>query len=1261
MELIKAYNITKTSYPNEVFNITPDPNYIDCNNYYELIITNVIKYQKQPTNDVLYFLPLFKQNTQNPTYASQIFSFNSINYKYASNFYLSNSANYAQYGIYIAQDLPTVTLNQLDPTNFFTFNSKNLKQNFYSAPEFNFLSIQPVSNTSNNNQYGYLLYPSRVCIEPTNLTYDNAYWYLTTKTSVIPWSAIYLFSNQIAIDALALNEQYLNNAPITKSINTLDNQNTYYLNYSLSSYRSISYNNPLAGDATFSAGTKQNYISGYLENDTVFINPDTLYIAYSATYNPNYSNAIIAQTPSDTNINKSLNVSYVTTTYPFWDGSTFPSPAQRQIFQLLQYRTNKSEILGDTQYSFLSADINLNSGVFQFFIDKTKAYFYPNSKTKISYDADAVNHKNTGESAISTLNSLINSGQNIINYINLNQPISANTVGDNDIIWKTKYPPHYYSYKVSLNDNNNKYYDSNKLNFHLVTDITDIYKTYGKSITSVKLKTYIKSDFNFYNYNLLDSNLTTIYPNETIKYEITKVPKTVTNDNNSSSLSAFVGSNSYDFLNPQWIPLSNNADKLTVIYNNGSYDTDIYIRASLSSNAGIMNVKEATLVSLSGYNISNQMLVNKVYENSNIITLDASINQSSASFPGVNLNGSYISWSVSPTLSYIDVYSVDSDYNVIQQITPNTLYPYSSSTWAVTVSGYGPNTTTITLSTTLSSQILDSTTSITTNPKLFNVLSIGKFDIIPSIKLDNLNQIRKINLDAKFNFHGTYYNLPSSLPIYWTWSYDGNNNPQTQPLTAYTVNNPSTAYQYGTTKYASLLSSLCVQIQPQTSQLQNLHTILINANCYSVYPPITGTYQLILDDFPSQQVLNCDFVSYYNKYPYPVYKIADTSNNKNTITRPYDDNSSNGLDLLFELNKKYSKTENISWIINNDNNHPLSASYDSPLNYLIIPIASNSITYSSISVLLSSSYAVGWTSAHNISATTNIYIIPNAAFYKPLEFINYPEYAWFPNSSTLTLLNSSNYTQFYFPSAYNNKISNSQSIWLSANKKYFNSYQYICLNDNKIYSLSSNYGLLDISYDPNTVRSLPLTLMAYNNTTYPPSMGTSFLSALSNNAGIIEANFNNFTSTVSSILLTDNNFKVATTIIPYNDATFTYTVDNTTLDLNKSGQIIVKQSFGTSPDNSPAIIVGGNINYYLSNEYWTVSTTVSAIPDTPLTIFTLQQGDPYVSLNTGDLGVDTLTLSAVPYLFQQIQSSTFPVGSTDYQGNTNLWNQITIS
>jgi hypothetical protein len=106
---------------------------------------------------------------------------------------------------------------------------------------------------------------------------------------------------------------------------------------------------------------------------------------------------------------------------------------------------------------------------------------------------------------------------------------------------------------------------------------------------------------------------------------------------------------------------------------------------------------------------------------------------------------------------------------------------------------------------------------------------------------------------------------------------------------------------------------------------------------------------------------------------------------------------------------------------------------------------------------------------------------------------------------------------------------------------------------------------------------------------------------------------------------------------------------------HKSVNIGIGVQFGTFPEYSPAIPVGGTITCILSSQYWIEYKDLN-LTKNPLSaiMFKLNYGDPAIPLNCGEFGIDSFNLSASANIQQQIPSNVFSV-------DRDLWNVINIT
>jgi hypothetical protein len=419
---------------------------------------------------------------------------------------------------------------------------------------------------------------------------------------------------------------------------------------------------------------------------------------------------------------------------------------------------------------------------------------------------------------------------------------------------------------------------------------------------------------------------------------------------------------------------------------------------------------------------------------------------------------------------------------------------------------------------------------------------------------------------------------------------------------------------------------------------------------------------------------------------------------------------------MFSLNLTFSAYNTISnitsgtltWFLNENPTSNHTRSY--PLNVIGNPLLTHNVVTSgitltaiSVGLYLTGGIAPGWVSAHNVYTDSYLYILSATDFYKPLQFINYPSYAWLGNTSKVTFLSCVSsqpldyyqyryFTDSYAPSAYNNTILNSVPFWVSANKAFFDEYIYQNQYSYTINNVNQPYSLISLDYNPDSPQNLfgiPISLIAYNNLFYPENINLTYynevpLSYLDGLDGpAIEPVVSNLTNALITeyyqitAITTNNqyttaiydNFYNSPLILNYNNIELNYTFycNNSAisiLNLTNGGKISVNQYINTIPLSAPAIIVGGTVTYFLSSRYWTVSSTVAAHMgvSSRYDLFNIKFGDPSIPYYCGLYGIEPVYLYAQENLIQQIPASTFDnySGNILYPSNPNNWNAIDI-
>jgi hypothetical protein len=1251
---------TNGFYPNETYTASVSTSFIDIRGVNQTLtdsksalpVKSFLRYQKKPTNEIINYL-------DSPAF-DDLFTFENCSYNLNLDQTFIGDNNLGK--------IPTIKFSN-NPT--ITLNISALKQTYKTPSEF-YLFYYTITGVTRNfntpmDSYGYMIYPQKISLSAIGLTKTTNGWSLSTTIRRLNSVFTYLSSGDIESDAINFHKDvYLKNAnnfikaeePLIQDsslnlrITPLLSANRNIVNKTLINYSSL--NNP---------STAKFILESSSEN---YINLDSM----DLTYNIKYTSPVgvtpisffsIAKSNSDVYTYKNFqnfNTSYIISYNPALYGNT-------QTFKIAQFKKNTAAYLGDSTNCVLSAIIN--------FDDNTLLY-YANTATyrlgggnfdipfAISYNVDSP-YLLTGETVKSTLNSIElkrnNPSPNTWSTLIYGNSLDVNSYENNILIFNTDYPPHYYSYKIDLRDNTNKYYDSNKLNFYLTTTVT---KNPANATYNV-LKTHIKSDFNSLFYDFNSDNTAT---NDLIKYTFFDITSGVyddlkitygpnVNDENLSIVGETYSttkllSGAYG----EWVPILLGKD-LKIDYVGAKFGkANLTIRATISTVAGELDAFEATNITLAEDLNIRPIILNILDEKSNIIYIDSSINNTKSTWPGRSLsgdNGAYVSWNFTPYNPNVTIFAVDETLNYIQPIIPNTAVLWDSNTYRICVSGYGDQegyTTRIYLS----SQFYDEiSTTVIPNSSLFDYFYENRFVITPIIELNNLEKIRKIKLNAKVPYGTPLYNIPDNTPIYWTWQYGSDLNPITQPITAY---NTGAVYPYATNRLASDVESLNFEIIPENNSRVKYNDILVKVYSDIRNPSITGSYTFTVDDFPSSDVFNTDFITTYDIFPSTI--IADTRVGKNTITRSSDKykkfNFKANTDILSKIiYDPYS----LYWTLSNKSISIISRDKDFSYDLTSYPEV-----LTTVSLNLTGAFVPGWINAHNISTTTYIYLLPPSEFNKPFKFRAFPEFAWL-NSPYLTLLTPNNYTLIGSATAnYGNTKTNSIAFWLSANKDDFTKYNYQSLSDKTIIQTKTYYDLIDISYDIDNVYSngLPISLTAYNDTYYPLINGISYQEP---DDGIMKTYyFNNFTKTLNFVDDDNDKFRLTPKVLPYNDLVLDFSIENNIYNLDDSltgRNIFITQTLSTLPINSPAIAIDGTITYILSSRYWSASSNVP-IANGTYEVFNLKIGDPFVPLYAGELGMENYVLYNVANVTQQIPQSTFK--NVNYTKNKDLWEAITL-
>jgi hypothetical protein len=303
------------------------------------------------------------------------------------------------------------------------------------------------------------------------------------------------------------------------------------------------------------------------------------------------------------------------------------------------------------------------------------------------------------------------------------------------------------------------------------------------------------------------------------------------------------------------------------------------------------------------------------------------------------------------------------NYNPINILNPNTSYLFDINTWAIRVSGYGPTTVKITLS----SQFRNAVGTVSSDPSLFDYFSENRILLEPIQPFNNFNSFRTVALSAAIPYRNRKYNLPNNQNIYWNWSYDGSFNSTTIPITAkYFVSNILGSEYFGSdTNAAESLSALYFYINPPENVNPATHNISLNIFATDTTIPASGTYALVVDDYPAKNIFNADFTVAYQAHPNTV--ILNTRNQNYVLTRPDNGSSfytaSANTDVIPFIDAKGYR-----WTVVKDGGSPVN--YD---NVTSIYFNTNGTAKTDVTFTALCAAPVGWPFRHHISQNITLH------------------------------------------------------------------------------------------------------------------------------------------------------------------------------------------------------------------------------------------------------------------------------------------------
>lgn len=1133
-----------------------------------------------------------------------------------------------------------------------TFNALNARKSIDFGYIVNFFKV--VNNLEKENDidinYGYLFYPEQLVITPSAISKINDNLYsITLNAGILQSKSIFFRDTTPERKDLcpSLHDKYVAsdyiNRPIINYPTSINNSCSFL--YSISATKSVVGKSLINYTAANQPG---DYVT-VLENNTYFkkIRKDRTFLEFSANYRDELARTddkLIYFTnyhPDDFRANPSLSIPI----------NFINETANDQTFLLIQSAVNLNFLLQSTQNCVLSSNLNLKSTVLQYKCKQQsgKSIITGNHGTsfKISYIVDSANMANNDASVQSTIASFKVNGTETPLF----SAVPSTQNGYNTVTYLTNYPPHYYSYNISLISapEITTPIDEYCLSFTLTS------VPYRETTNSVLISTYLKNEF-----GKINLDLETYGVFDQIMYK----PDFLIDESLLNDITAKVGNDitrvSYDLKNPTWVNAKTNSVLEISFPDTREGYTNLYIRPILNNiYSGINAAPRVSMIPIKGLYKSQQynLEIKTIKEGNDYIDLSIENLNLSDTFPFIDLTNSNIQWKlnlpISPTVKIISLQKQNNTYtptnNLIQ---PNTTLPYNNTSWAIRLSGYGPITTQLTLS----SQKYDNTVSISTDNTYFDFYNDKKLLIKSVIDLNNENEIRTITLSAYVPFKDRTYNIPGGNVIYWTWKYNNTYNEYT-PITAKYVKSTGYYYAYNN-ELANNIDTLEFLIKPVKTNSFFENTIEINAYTSDTLEQYKGTVMLKLDSFPADNIFNADFDVTYPAYPND--KLLETRKGTTILTREKTANSIYKLTANTDIIPTLG-TPTLTWTIKDSNGNTITANG----NTYTLDATQYSTYY--VNLKVSNAKQAGWNKIHTVEKNCIIYSLDSSIFNKQLKFISYPEYAW-KNSDQVSILNSSNYNTIAAgTTAYNYKKTNTEVFYVSANVNF----------DRYIYTQgSSKILLLDTVNDGVNKLELPYTsefkssvgtklyLSAFNE--YFPSNTPLYYKSLEGGS-LVTRSYNITAESIPYNVSTPSNllFFQNPKLVDYNGITHTFSAIITSFDLDVNRSIFIRQKFDTNPLKTPAKIQSGEstITYILSAPKWIVKKEIPAV-DGLYNVFTIRPGDDLSPLRVKNTKMNTLYLNASSNLNIKIPETTF---DTINQGNLGLkiggdfWNTKNIT
>jgi hypothetical protein len=1102
--------------------------------------------------------------------------------------------------------------------NTFYWNSTGIR-NLYDGKIYNSFFIE-LNNPSFTKLLGYVFYPTRLFLKPVSVEKVGNSWQLRTSAILLSANPVFFETFQKMECALDINRLYTDNfdnkieIPINNDINLI---------YSVSAIQKF-VNKPVIN---FTDTYNPNRFTIALEPINSKLKKDHINVNYRHIYFDEDGNLDSIESPPIFNNNEN---SYFKSSLFNW---TALNP-NNLTFLMLQSAVNRDINLNSVLNCVLSANINTETTVFLYqansrLNDKTLVLAVsgdPNVYTGIRYIADCPYFRNTLENVHNTLLDFQNlaASNNVFNVVN-----SQNTGFDNTL-WELKYPPHHYSFNVSFSaDQYNKFTEESSIVFDLSSKI--IQRDIQINSENAVLSTYLFSEF-----GLMTMDLETYGIFDQIKFDFSTTESTFL-----SAICCYYdpfGSNKYyDVFSSPWIPATSGS-LIKIEYPNKSLgEITISILPKLSTYAGFLDsfYKTDLVLAENEEQIFDTLNIYQelIDEGSDYTETTCAKLTSEEDFPFKDLQNSLISWSFEPSNIEAAIYNIyNNTYTLIQ---PNSSIWFSDLTHTVRFSGYGP----FPLILKLSSQKYNQVALLTATSSLFNFFQDRKLGLEKIDGINNLNEIRTITLSAFIPAGNKKYPIPIGTPLFLVWRYNDSQDLFSIPITAIDSNNQ--IYGYSNFGTVQSLSSIKFNIQPpQSNSFPFTDEIEISVGTFTENGLLVGNYIFELDHFPDKSIFDADFYVFYKDLIKPNEFIAHSKTQK-VLTLPADSTAKYFLRASDNILNTTTNTT-LVWNISNSNGFVSVLNGVSSFYYDVTARITN-ISLSAINTI-----ANGWTSAHNTQTNLTIYSIPTIELSQPLQFIIYPEFYWVGKNIVLT--NTSNFTNSLRPSAYENNIIDTYSFWVSSNKQ-LEKYYY---STNELKTSAISLINIPFSNELKTSTGKMISLTAFGKE-FPEENGL-FYKASSIN-GLVTRNYNLTAQTLSANSINVNSFLRSPIIVPFTDATFNFTLNTSSINLEQSRFVTVTQTVSTNPLNSPVQPIGGSITYKLSSNFWVVESNVPATNGT-FTPFALSLGDSFTPLNVDSKNASSLYLTAEASILKTIPENTF-INFPNYDKTNKTWKTVT--